>query len=54
MICGNLYCKCCTKEVYFFAEDTIMNKKISISIRVSKEDLNKLKKCSRTRELCVI
>ena len=44
---GELYCKCCTQMLRFFWEDMRMNKTISMSIRVSEEELDKLKQAAR-------
>ena len=40
---AEMYCKCCTRMILFIEDDMRTNKTISMSIRVSEEELEKLK-----------
>lgn len=46
VFCGEMYCKCSTPMVLCSGGGLHMNKTISISIRVSEKDLNKLKEAA--------
>ena len=45
--CAQMYCKCCTQMIFYYSEVLLMNKTISMSIRVSEEELEKLKQAAR-------
>lgn len=46
-LCGDLHCKCSTRMLIYLVGGDAMNKTISMSIRVSEDELGKLKEAAK-------